>query len=281
MLVVVELCPEFKTETNPSYTFQTLSASQDNPYARMALLGKRSYTASMVASSSRSGGKRARRTYRRVYKRATIKRGMRVYGKDRVPFPKVLDCRLHLNIQTTATSTTGSFGGLTAALRLNDLSDPQGAMGATKPRWTTQLGALYGKYTVYGAKVTVDASNAEKIGGVGMGCYDGSAPASMLELDERENCESAVIDAAANGGVTQVHFERYYDFPKIVGIPKSQYLNEDDYKTTLGSSPAAPGNIVYWNFWHQAYAAQTSSTSVKIHVEFFCHLTCIEDPADS
>lgn len=243
----------------------------------MGYLGKRRYNTG-AAGPSTTGNKKARRGYRRTFSRAKVSRGVRTYGKDKLPFPKVLQCQLSLHLQTSATSTTGSFTGLSNALRLNDLSDPTGAMGTEKPRWTNELGAIYAKYVVYAAKVEVIAANAEKIGDIGMTCYDSDAPSSMREIGERDNSMIRVIDAASSGGVTQHQMVQYYDFAKIVGIPRSQYVNEDDYLTSIG---AAPGNIVYWNIWHQAYGAQTGSVSLKVRVTFYCRFKSWKDPADS
>lgn len=240
----------------------------------MGYLGKRRY------STGKAGRGYTKSRKSTTFSRPVMQGRIRRYGKDRFPFPKQLTCQLHMQLQTSATSTEGSFGALSNPLRLNDLSDPTGAMGTARPRWTAQLATIYEKYAVTGCKVEVIVTNAEKIGDVGMGCYDGSAPGSMLELGERENCMVRVIGAAANGGPNSVIvMKKYYDFPKIVGVKKSDYVDEDDYMTSMGS---APGNIVYWNLWHQAYGvSQTSSVSVKVNLTFYCVFKSIADPADS
>lgn len=194
----------------------------------------------------------------------------------RVPFPIQRYVKLHLNYQGSITSTTGSFGNM-GALKLNSCFDPTGGLGATQPRWYDQMTALYNKYACYGCKVVAVISNAEKIGQVGMACYDSSAPSSMLELDERENCVTRVIDAST-GSKTQVILKRYFNFPKIVGIPKKQYVNEDDYLTTVTADPA---NIVYGDIFYQTYGAQTGTVSVKLHLTMYVRFSALQDPADS
>lgn len=221
------------------------------------------------------GRPRTRRYSKKVYLPLASKQ-RRTNHSARVPFPIAKYVKMHLNFQVGITSTSGAFTGCDT-LTINSLYDPTGAIGADQPRWFDQLSALYTQYAVYGCKIVAVFSNAEKIGEVGMGAYDASAPASMRELDERENCCTRVIDSAT-GSKTQIVLKKYFNIPKIVGIPKKQYISDDDYLTAVSADPA---NKVYGKLWFQAYGGQTSSVNVKVHMTFYGRFSNLADPADS
>jgi len=212
----------------------------------------------------------------RVKGRSTGSSAIRWGGSSRVPFALVKYTKLHLNFDVGITSTSGAFTG-SDGLTINSLYDPTGAIGADQPRWFDQLSTLYNQYSVYGCKIVAVINNSEKAGQVGMGAYDASAPASFRELDERENCISRVIDQTG-GSRTQVILKKYFNIPKIVGIPKKEYVTADDYLADVSSDPA---NKVYAKLFFQAYGGQTSSVNIKVHMTFYCRMSGLADPADS
>jgi len=163
---------------------------------------------------------------------------------------------------------------------LNSLYDPLQPGGAnTQPRWYEQLAAIYEKYACYAAKMSVICLGAEKMADVGIACYDTSAPASMRELGERDQCQKKTIDISTNGGRNSVlTFTAFYDFAKILGLPRNQYINDTSFWV---QNTADPGKKVYFNFYVQGLAAQTASVTFQWTIQFYAKMGNVEDPADS
>lgn len=197
------------------------------------------------------------------------------YGKN--PFPSAKYFTLHYNLNESITSTSGSFGNLGNTMVINSAYDPSGALGATQPRWFDQISAIYQYYNVYGARVSVTFSGSEKSGEVAIAGYDVSAPASMREIDEREDGLTRVInDKTSSPSIMTL--KKYFNFPKMMGISNKAYINSEDYNALVTADPA---NKIYFQAYFQAYGGQTGSMTVKIHITFYCKFSGLQDPSDS
>lgn len=193
--------------------------------------------------------------------------------RSKLVFPTRKFTKLHSYILPSLTSTTGSFASLQYPLKLNFPGDPQGTGGSAQPRYfKTLFGAddsdgVYLRGHCYGVKVTAVFVNAEKIGDVGLCCYDSqsTAPNSFQELGERPFATQKCIDPAT-GTHTQVRLTKFFNFAKMVGLSKKQYLTEDEYEFQYATSPA---HTMLGQIFYQAYGAQTSSVNVKLYLTFY------------
>lgn len=197
-------------------------------------------------------------------------------ASSKLPFPLTRYVKLHVYDDTSITSTTGAINGCDA-MCINSLYDPFQVGATNQPRWFDQLATIYLNYAVYACKVTAIVSNNDKTGEVGITMYDASAPATMREIDERENGYTRVMDTTA-GAHTIIKLTKFLDIAKFVGMRRETYMNSASYRTDTGSDPA---NKLYAKIFYQAYGAQTGSVNVKLHMTFYARMTDIADPAES
>lgn len=229
------------------------------------------------------------KNYRRKIYRFKVSRPVRSTYRPREKgknvFPTKKFVKLSLYTLPSVTSTTGSFGSLSNRFNINNPRDPAGAGGTSQPRYFDTLfgaddtTAIYKSGHCYGCKVEAYFVNAEKIGDVGICCYgdDTTAPSSFQELGERAYASQKVIEPAG-GTRTVVKFSRYFNFPKMIGVSKKAYLDDDEYMFTSTSNPPTMFNL---QCYFQAYGAQTSSVNIKLRLTFYVKCEELADVATS
>lgn len=231
---------------------------------------------------SRKVARRPRRLYMRpknVQRFRIVKRG----GKGKCPFSRERNAKLTVEYNTSITSTTGAFTGLSNNLKINSAANPLGAMSANQPRYYDTLcgadggGGVYRRYVVYGAKVSAICYNADKVGEVGIIGYKNSAPASMRELSERPDCYSKILEAST-GSKTIVRLSKYYAMNKLLGVSRKDYIDDD---THLAEYNADPSEVCFSNIYYQATGAQTSSITIKLKITLYVKFSLLTDVADS
>lgn len=238
----------------------------------------KNYSKNYIRRSYNPNYRKRRSTYRRYHKNMPMKHNI---GK--VVFPRSKVCKLYLNFDTSITSTTGSFTGLSNNLKINSVFNSLGAMSNAQPRYLdTLLGndstsAVYRRYVVYGCKVTATCFNADKIGEVGIIGYRNGTVGSMRELIERPDAYAKILEAST-ATKSIVRLSKYFAMNKLLGVTKRDYIDDD---THMAEYNADPSEVIFANIYYQAIGGQTSSVTVKLKLCFYVKFDLLSDVSDS
>lgn len=203
--------------------------------------------------SQKSGKKRGhksryshkRKAYKRNHNRMTQSVSHMVATRmniNKTPFKRRFSCRLRY--VETVTFTTGTLGalGTQQAWSLNSVYDPNNSGTGHQPYLFDTISALYSKYRVNAAKVTMNwctiGSTADLMGAYTVNGDTGGATLTGMTTDraaEINNVSTILISPSGNQRVVSQKF--YAPIHKIIGVSRSKYNAEDNYSAPVGQNP--------------------------------------------
>lgn len=221
-------------------------------------------------SKPMSANKRYRKTFRKY-----IPRGQTLSPRGAGPFSPSLYTKLkYFDIEEVTTSSSSLTGW---GYRLNSLNDPDFTGTGAQPRFFDTLcgndGANqpYGKYRVFGAKVTVswmnDNTSGTSLGLVAMSWRNAnnSAPGSLADILELPNTKYRDIGVVnANNG--KAILKKYIPIAPLLGIKD---LRDEDGTAALYN--ANPADQAILDLFYQPYALGVSTTIFfRISITYYC-----------
>lgn len=193
------------------------------------------------------------------------------------PFPNILVNRLVYTDSVLLTWT--SLGGIgTKTYRLNSLYDPDYSIGGQQPYMFDQLAAVYGRYLVKGAKITVtftDSYNASGGNGpyiCGVHTTADPTPGTSAEVIMSQN-DSSWVSRCRNGEPSTV--VGTYSAVKEFGTNVKEAI-----QATVGADPSRP---YYAHVWmdHKGYATTDQEVVATLQVEYVVEWSQLADNAGS
>lgn len=162
------------------------------------------------------------------------------YGVKPDPFPTRLHtrCKYVDSYQITASSLPRT-AGVESVYRLNSIYDPDFTYTGTTVIGHSNFDALYGRYTVKGAKIEIKWSNPTSDG---MVCFASLNQARALEArtDKQNYASSLVYSTDLNNTGSQKNTMNFYVSPwSLVGLTKLEWMaNKDIHSSPMGSNPS-------------------------------------------
>lgn len=142
----------------------------------------------------------------------------------------------YYEVLTIVSSTTAA----TNVYRLNSIFDPDATGVGNAVYYYDQMKLLYGKYCVYGVKVSCTLACESGVSMV-MGFKAQNDQTVLTDASlalERPDAKSRIVTP---GQRTQT-ISKYFPIDKLFGVRKQTILDENDYKANVGYSPA---NVYY------------------------------------
>lgn len=203
-------------------------------------------------------------------------------GTPGTPIPDEYYTSMRVSAPLTLTSTSGALA--TARIALNSLFDPLNTAGAKQPRFYDQLGSLWRRYTVYGAKIevartTYATSETSTTGGtvVVVATATGTNPVSNCNADQELPQSFRISTVATHGNAAMG--SAYYKIPGIMGRPYGQYMGERNFSGTISADPT---DICYGFINYQTLDETTTSSFVcQVTITFYCRWSDIIIPGVS
>jgi hypothetical protein len=188
--------------------------------------------------------------------------------RGQLPFGPKAMVRLPYVSEIAVVSTYAA--GVTAgnAYRLNSLYDPDITGAGLQPRQFDQLAAIYGKYIVHGAKITVEFSNPTVDGVfVGIGVRSSSGVSflgkTLSDVRERQGCQ---VKSIANSGEQYRRFSHYVTIADLFGITKNQYSSEASiYGALVTTNPVLTGILEVFTL----SSANDSTTRASVQITYY------------
>lgn len=183
--------------------------------------------------------KRNRRKVRKAYKKRAPKSSTVLVNRVLQPFAQRYISRMKYAEQINQVGTT--LGGLTQFnYNLNSIFDPNRTGGGHQPYGHDTMATLYNRYRVIKCSYAISA--------LGTGGTDGDAYSiiAALPANEQVTLNGGVAEAQENPRckfITQAPnaalkvLRGTVSLPSLVGRTKSQYMADDRYQATYGSSP--------------------------------------------
>ncbi len=134
---------------------------------------------------------------------------------------------------TESASGVGNFN----SYRLNDLYDPDFSGTGAQPAGFDQVSALYTRFRVMKVALSIDWVKR----GATSSAYAVAYPSAQSTLPA--GCQAWPLQPYAKsgaiplGGPSHFHTSMVCDLPKILGLTRSQYMDEIDFTCTNSSSP--------------------------------------------
>lgn len=151
-----------------------------------------------------------------------------------------------------------------ATFRLNGLFDPRNAAGGHQPMGFDQLMAMYTKYVVLGAKITVTFTASEAAyytGDCGINIQDpgSSIPPTTDTLVESQYSTYGIYVQAGNATTRTlaVDMSKYFGVKDIV-----------DDSALLGTSASDPSRQVYGVVWVNTHTGQAHKVNCTVKIEY-------------
>lgn len=158
--------------------------------------------------------------------------------------PSVLSTKLTFMDYYTFNSGAGA-AFLTHAFRLNSPYDPDAAAGGGTPTGFNQLAAVYGKYRVMGAKISIwgySTCNSASMLSIFARGTAGAAPTSSTEVQQktfeygRNVRRKDVAPYVAGDGIRPYQISYYRSVRSLEGI---RAATDDDYSSVCTSTPVS------------------------------------------
>lgn len=199
------------------------------------------------------------------------------------PFPNQIVRKLKTSqFYDTQAHTSGALEAF--VWRLNDLADPEGTFGTQQALGFDQYSAIYRKYCVIGAKLTITAYDHDSNPFM-VGCHintDGTALTSYEHYKELKNTSSRVLSP----DVDHITWSHKVSMPKLFR-KKKLITNEDEYGGKLAahsSGLSSPSQLAYAHIWAQPmnqYDTTTAGVYFSITMEQIVVFYDYETPSRS
>lgn len=234
-------------------------------------------------AKKRSARKTTKKSYktRKVYKRK--RRAVTQYATTRVgepvriaaPIPLPLRYSTKLRYTSTHIIQSGTSGTLSSSplrFSLSSMYDPDQTNIGHQPYGFDQLAALYGKYKVNRAKVTIQWFDVGATN-TGMCCAalrpstNTTSPASLPfhSFVEKQVGGHVLLTSTGNNRCVEQTFN--VDLRKIFGVTKAEFADEEFYAANVNADPT---NQIFIEF---ASAFPSSSSAIDVNavviVEYF------------
>ena len=205
---------------------------------------------------------RARRM-NRMKKRSTV-----VVNRALSPFAQRYICKMKYATQVTNTGPGGA-GWSTYRFNLNSIYDPDQTGLGHQPYGHDTLQSLYNRYRVIKCNYTISAIST---GGTSGNQYTvvAALPANEVHSisrieDAQETPKCKFITQAPNSGLKILKGSVY--LPSLMGRSKAQYMADDRYQATYGTSP---NELAILNIYAGLLngAAETITTQLNIVLEY-------------
>lgn len=183
-------------------------------------------------------------------------------GNGSSPIPQTYKTRLVYFDQNTLTgagaSVPASYG-----YGLNNLFDPDFSGSGTQPLFYDQLSAMYNKYRVYSAKITLTLSNeTEETCMCVFVPTIANTPGTNPEVAAMQRMAANVTLGPKSGGNGVKIIRRQVPFSKVWGVDSRAIHSEDDFAALVTGSP---NNVVYG--WVMARNIGTTTVIVRYTIK--------------
>lgn len=188
----------------------------------------------------------------------TVKNKMGITG----PLSQKISTKLIYETGQIGVTTTTSPGTFT--ISLNDMFDPQYAIGGHQPRGYDEMSAIYGEYRVLAVKVNIYAQALSSGSHVIGYAIDGSTtpPGDINSYMEARNkkFKLGTLDRPTI-------ISCYTSIAKALGVDYRRIRTDDNYRSGIGASPA---RIPYFHIFFQNNDESTSSGyNVRATITFY------------
>jgi hypothetical protein len=208
---------------------------------------------------TKNGGKKGNRVAQKP------RRAAKVVGLTTTPsiFPPMFRGKMFYN--TIIGLTPGAGAAVANVFRLNSVYDPDFTGVGTSAVGYTQLAALYGRYRVLSAKISVEFINTTAA--VPLTCFLVVNPVTTVGVGIAQILAQRFVwtrgVSAITGSATVFHTAAA-DVHTIYGVPRTQVRNEDDFAAVAGANP---NNGVYAHVGVYANGA-ASTANAHVRIEF-------------
>ncbi len=182
---------------------------------------------------------------RKSKKKPAVKQGPRPRPLQGLTNARILPDRLRIVAPYSEYLTLSPAAGnwTSQAYRGNDVYDPDLTGVGTTARMFTALNTLYGKHRVLSSRFSLDAVNsgATAIGLVLVATTNNVAGATMEDILANRHIHKRML-SPATGSSSYTH-RAQASTSKILGVPQTTVLSEDNFAGIAGASPT---NAWYW-----------------------------------
>lgn len=187
---------------------------------------------------------------------------------------------VNFQYQEFATWTESASGvGTFYSFRLNDLYDPNAAVGGFQPVAFDQVCTLYSRFRVVDVAADVEIMNTTTTP-MTVVTFPSSAstlPPSCQAWPLQPYAQSALL-GSVNGGKSVWRNKRRYKIWDILGISKSQYMNEFDF-TCTGSSGPLRAAYLHVCIYTRSGTIGVAGGNVRLSFRTECSQPVLNDPS--
>lgn len=227
------------------------------------------------------------RTSRRLYRRTRYRPARRARRTrwPRSPWPMVKRAKLTwVHIPNVIIDAAGSLGYQTYTM--NSLYDPNTSIGGTQPFGFDEMMALYGRYQVFGCKISLLVSPLSE---TGSNLYviptQNSALPSYANIEELRRRPFArtmfLLKDSGRGGTNKYKLRQYYSVKKLDRVIANGLNQQEDY---IGTSAQDPSEKLYLHLIHTTTSG-TAATPIELYIRveltFYCQFSQPITPAYS
>lgn len=215
---------------------------------------KRKYPTTVTRSVRRRSNVVRRRALR-GFSRAMVPRGQRSFASVGVGLPMKMKIT-HRYVEIIQSMAAGAAPA-TQVFRCNSTFDPNFTGGGHQPLYRDQMAALYNKYVVVGASITLKLAlnnYGSPVTRILLYQSTDSAPTTnTAELYEQNRCKQVIL---ATGGVRTATLVSKFNTRRWFG---KDPLDNDEVQAQAGNNPA---DQVYWIV--RAFSDSGTDTSVNV-----------------
>jgi hypothetical protein len=207
-------------------------------------------------------------------KRDFISKGVNNYNIKPEPFPRVLLTRAKF-VENWQVTIPGYGLSEARSYRINSIYRPPFTAPATTVCGYAQLAAIYNKYLVLGAKVTVSFSDPTVDGiRVGVALRQASnGPCDAITLQTLANYSGTYISALNNTGSQKKEFNFFIKPWSLIGISKLEYMaNSSIYASGIATNPSSPAYIDVFAVQDDASKASTQTVNALVKIIYYVKL---------
>lgn len=215
----------------------------------------------VIIMASKRGGKTGKR---KMWKRKARK-GRKTVNINRAlqPIPQRYICKMKYSDTMTFSSVAG-----TTRWNLNSIFDPNRSGGGHQPYGHDTFQTLYNRYRVIACSYVITAYNGTNaIRVAALPANEELLSGSVSEAVENPRCK---FIQQYPGGNTRILKGKVY-LPSLVGRTTDQYMADDRYQATFGTSPSelAILNVFCANMTDSNVDGTVANIQLTYHVEMF------------